>query len=255
MKRHVLACLVVVMATVLVATTAFAQAKPEFQLGFKALADQIPAIAGEPTESEHWGANGDSLQTTTTGLMAWRKADNHTLFTDGNRSWVNGPQGLQSRLNSDRFEWEGVVSEVGSSRLNPVPVGQLGTYTDSQGRIFEMTVLEVQRNAYADLKAKGLISSVTAPPKPGMDFMMVQVRLHYVLGDPKESYRAGATTAQIVAQNKLWRPDSFTQIKPFISQPIFPGATIDGWFGPFEIPTEAMNDALLNYEKLWLALK
>ena len=41
------------------------------------------------------------------GLLVWRKADNLTAFTDGYWTWVNGPRGLQRRLNSERFDWEG----------------------------------------------------------------------------------------------------------------------------------------------------
>lgn len=77
-----------------------------FRLGFKALASQIPGMVGTPTEDEHWGANGDSLQQTTTGLLAWRKADNWTAFTDGSTTWVNGPSGVQARANGERFPWE-----------------------------------------------------------------------------------------------------------------------------------------------------
>lgn len=84
-----------------------AQAKPEFKLGFKALASQIPDAAGEAMEDEwHNSVNGDALQRTTKGMMAWRKSDNQTLFTNGHKSWVNGPLGLQSRLNTQRFDWE-----------------------------------------------------------------------------------------------------------------------------------------------------
>lgn len=38
--------------------------------------------------------------------MVWRKADNWTAFTDGHRTWINGPNGLQQRLNIERFAWE-----------------------------------------------------------------------------------------------------------------------------------------------------
>lgn len=79
----------------------------QFRLGFKALADQIPDIVGQPLEDEHFNPeNGDSLQHTTKGLMVWRKADNWTAFTNGFMTWINGPYGLQSRLNSQRFPWE-----------------------------------------------------------------------------------------------------------------------------------------------------
>lgn len=80
---------------------------PKFILGFAALADMIPDIVGEPKENEHHNAqNGDGLQATTNGLLVWRKADNFTAFTDGYQTWVNGPHGLQQRLNSERFDWE-----------------------------------------------------------------------------------------------------------------------------------------------------
>jgi hypothetical protein len=105
MKR--LLVLVVALASFLVLSdVAVAQQVSEFKLGFKALADQLPSVVGAPLENEHWGANGDSLQQTTTGLMAWRKADNWTAFTNGSTTWINGPNGVQSRLNSDRFPWE-----------------------------------------------------------------------------------------------------------------------------------------------------
>jgi thioredoxin 1 len=80
----------------------------QFVLGFKALHDLIPAVVGECLVDEHHNpANGDGLQETTGGLLAWRKADNWTAFTDGYRTWVNGPGGLVERLNTQRFCWEG----------------------------------------------------------------------------------------------------------------------------------------------------
>lgn len=79
---------------------------PRFTLGFKTLADAIPNVVGQSLEDEHYAANGDSLQRTTTGLMVWRKADNWTAFTDGSRTWVNGPYGIMVRGNDERFDWE-----------------------------------------------------------------------------------------------------------------------------------------------------
>jgi hypothetical protein len=79
----------------------------DFVLGFKTLADLIPDIVGEPLEDErHNPENGDGLQQTTSGLMVWRKADNWTAFTNGWETWVNGPFGLQKRLNNQLFDWE-----------------------------------------------------------------------------------------------------------------------------------------------------
>ena len=85
----------------------------EFRLGFKTLRDLIGHhIVGECLENEHYNHIGDSNQHTTGGLMAWRKADNWTAFTDGYRTWVNGPYGLVQRLNTERFEWEADYAEI-----------------------------------------------------------------------------------------------------------------------------------------------
>ncbi|MGI8916828.1 MAG: DUF4232 domain-containing protein [Chloroflexota bacterium] len=78
-----------------------------FVLGFAALQALIPGVVGACLDDEqHNPANGDALQDTTNGLLVWRKADNFTAFTDGYWTWMNGPFGLQERLNSQRFSWE-----------------------------------------------------------------------------------------------------------------------------------------------------
>ena len=78
-----------------------------FVLGFAQLRALVGAPAGDCTENEHFNPlNGNAEQATTGGMFVWRKADNWTAFTDGYRTWINGPQGLQSRLNVQRFAWE-----------------------------------------------------------------------------------------------------------------------------------------------------
>jgi hypothetical protein len=79
-----------------------------FVLGFATLRARVGAAAGECIENERFNpVNGNAEQQTTGGLFVWRKADNWTAFTDGFRTWVNGPFGVQQRLNSQRFSWEG----------------------------------------------------------------------------------------------------------------------------------------------------
>src|SRR5215472_5434638 len=99
----------VLLATALVRSPAPARAANcTFVLGFGALHSLIPGLSGWCLEDEHPNpANGDGLQATAKGLMVWRKADNWTAFTDGFRTWINGPYGLQERLNTQRFSWEG----------------------------------------------------------------------------------------------------------------------------------------------------
>ncbi len=100
-------CLLVAMLTANIPAALARAENCQFVLGFATLHDLIPQIVGQCLENEHHNpTNGDGLQMTTNGLLVWRKADNFTAFTDGYRTWVNGPFGLQMRLNSQRFFWE-----------------------------------------------------------------------------------------------------------------------------------------------------
>ena len=107
MKRCLLTVLLGACLALSAASTAQAEAECQFVLGFKTLRALIGNdIVGQCLENEHYNEIGDSLQQTTGGLLVWRKADNWTAFTDGYRTWINGPIGLQQRLNTRRFEWE-----------------------------------------------------------------------------------------------------------------------------------------------------
>jgi hypothetical protein len=66
----------------------------------------IPDVVGVCLAPPSVNTHGDSTQATSRGLLVWRKADNWTGFTDGSRTWVNGPLGLQVRNNDEIFEWE-----------------------------------------------------------------------------------------------------------------------------------------------------
>ena len=78
-----------------------------FVLGFATLAAALPQQVGQCVDDEgHNPVNGDALQHTSGGLLVWRKLDNWTAFTDGYRTWVNGPNGIAQRLNTQRFSWE-----------------------------------------------------------------------------------------------------------------------------------------------------
>ena len=118
----------------------------KFVLGFatlKALIDEAegPDKVGQCLENEHFNPeNGDALQQTTGGLLVWRKADNWTAFTDGYRTWINGPYGLQVRLNTEHFDWEvpaALKLEVlkNAEYLSDWPTGGKAKLTD--GRYFE----------------------------------------------------------------------------------------------------------------------
>ena len=108
-----LAALVVALAVLPAAPTpAQAQTSCAFVSGFLTLRNLINAaegrdVVGACVENERFAGNGDAQQRTSGGLLVWRKLDNWTAFTDGYWTWLNGPFGLQKRLNSERFSWEG----------------------------------------------------------------------------------------------------------------------------------------------------
>ncbi len=93
----------------LLVSPAGAQQPPcRFVLGFATLRDLVGGdTVGECVEDEYFNLdNGNAEQHTTKGLLVWRKVDNFTAFTDGATSWINGPDGVQSRPNGERFAWE-----------------------------------------------------------------------------------------------------------------------------------------------------
>lgn len=118
----------------------------EFKLGFSALASQVPNVVGQPLEEEHYGPNGDSLQRTTTGLMVWRKADNWTAFTNGFRTWVNGPLGLQERPNPERFNWEREARVETTEVVDFAPAGVRGP--EQEGRCWTESLAVAGEDAW-----------------------------------------------------------------------------------------------------------
>src|SRR2546422_1082625 len=102
------AALLAVLLLALIPPPAAAQSSCRFVLGFAAIRALIGADkVGDCAENEHHKPeNGDAIQQTTGGLLVWRKADNWTAFTDGARTWIDGPYGLQSRANGDCLWWE-----------------------------------------------------------------------------------------------------------------------------------------------------
>ncbi len=120
MKRLLTLVTPVLTLTPLTSPATAAAANCTFVLGFKALHNLIPDIVGSCLVDEHHNpVNGDGLQETTgvngrVGLLVWRKADNWTAYTDGYHTWVNGPYGLQKRLNTERFPWEADYSSFQS---------------------------------------------------------------------------------------------------------------------------------------------
>ena len=86
----------------------------EYRLGFAELNRHLsPGQTGRCTANEYVDpVTGDTLQPTTGwkgqgGLFVYRKSDGVLAYTDGYRTWVLGPKGLEApRLNTERYPWE-----------------------------------------------------------------------------------------------------------------------------------------------------
>lgn len=115
--------LTLVAGGLLLATAMPAQAQQaatcQFVLGFKTLHDMDAADVGGCIDDQASADNGDAQQHTANGLMAWRKTDNWTAFTNGYRTWLNGPLGLAARLNTERYPWEADYNAPGVTKLVP----------------------------------------------------------------------------------------------------------------------------------------
>jgi hypothetical protein len=76
---------------------------PRFSAAVAALQREIDAAIGTPLECEHPASlSGDTIQQTTTGLIAYDKLRDTVSFTDGWRHWAVTPRGFVA--------WEGTES-------------------------------------------------------------------------------------------------------------------------------------------------
>jgi hypothetical protein len=75
---------------------------------FAAFRDVVgPQTVGTCLEDEHLNeTNGNTEQRTSGGLLVRRAEGGITAFTDGVTTWLNGPNGLESRPNDQQFPWE-----------------------------------------------------------------------------------------------------------------------------------------------------
>jgi hypothetical protein len=125
--RHIVAVLVVLMLVVSASRSpeVYGQTSCTFVGGFASLRDLVgPEGVGACLEDEHLNAeNGNVEQRTARGLLVWRKIDNFTAFTDGGTTWINGPNGLESRPNDERLAWElePAVEQAAPPTPRPLP--------------------------------------------------------------------------------------------------------------------------------------
>ena len=115
--RWSLVTILMLVGLALPATPALA-AGCQYILGFKTLHADLGLTVANCLDDQTFAANGDALQHTAHGLLVWRKADNVTAFTDGYHTWIDGPAGIELRLNNQRFSWESDAGAPGTTLLS-----------------------------------------------------------------------------------------------------------------------------------------
>lgn len=88
--------------------------QPHFNYGFAFLKAQLGPLMGEPLECEHYDADGNAWQKTTTGQAFYLQKSNTPMFTAGNRHWAWTLAGLQ--------QWTDNASEATPLPPSPQPL-------------------------------------------------------------------------------------------------------------------------------------
>lgn len=129
MSKRLIILFLIVAASLLTATPAQANhiaTHCHFAEDFAQLRDMIGHhIVGDCSWNERVNhANGDRYQATgsgfQSGMMVWRQADGRVMWTDGSHTWILGPDGLQKRINWQRFPWE--LDYTPDIAATPLPV-------------------------------------------------------------------------------------------------------------------------------------
>lgn len=142
--RRIASGFLLAVALLILAGSPILAADCEFRLGFKTLRDLIGYdIVGECLENERYSTAGNWEQRTTGGMLVWRSSDYRNTFTDGYYTWINGPNGLQKRLNYQRFAWESVIATplptpMPTSTPTPQPVHVLRTGCEADRLVYAL---------------------------------------------------------------------------------------------------------------------
>lgn len=134
-------------------------ARCRYILGFKALHHQIASVIGACVgDEQHNPVNGDALQQTKKGTLVWRKADNQVAFTDGYVTILDGPHGLEQRLNTQRFSWEANPGGLPAVADTPTTASELRhrfTTTSTTRSITCTTTMSTKARARRSIRQAG----------------------------------------------------------------------------------------------------
>jgi hypothetical protein len=134
-----------------------------FAPSFQTLHDLLPETVGACLTDEYYDAETGTIeQPTTGGLLAWRGADGLVAFTDGETTWILGPDGLASRLNNAPLlpaeQAAFIRTAAEAARLTEEQTGVPASVTIAQAILessWGSSRLARENNNYFGIKAKG----------------------------------------------------------------------------------------------------
>ena len=137
---------------------------------------------------------------------------------------------------------EPIQAGLGLSQDTPAPprtpIIVRGTTVIGEPTTYEITVLDVVRGQPA-LDLMNSVYPFVWDPDPGHEYMLVNVRMHYVKG-PAD----GTNFIHQLHFNALSRhgvvyitPSRFFPMQPFLVQALYPGSTFEGWT-TWQVPTD-----------------
>jgi len=86
---------------------------------FEPLRDAVGAEAFGECSSDAVEVAGELMQQTTRGVLVRRAVDGVVTFTDDATTWLDGPEGIQSRAKNDRLSWEPTVETPAVGQMTP----------------------------------------------------------------------------------------------------------------------------------------
>ena len=207
------------------------QAGCGYALGFATLRELVGGqVVGDCLENERFNVgNGNAEQRTRNGLLVWRKADNWTAFTDGHRTWLNGPNGVQQRLNTERFAWESDAPSAAAPAA-PAPGAIRGSLNYPSFQIPALRVYAIATTGpayFVTATAPGEAAFLISGVAPGTYFVLAYRVDYYVTGGWSRFVTCGETAA--------CRDHTLIPVTVASGQAVT-GVQVRDWYGDFGIP-------------------
>jgi hypothetical protein len=139
------------------------------------------------------------------------------------------------------------------TRQEPVPFGEAYSFMQD-GRVFDVTVIAVERRASAMVKAA---DPFNASAVAGEDYIVARLRLVLREGPSDRAFRIPLGNLRLYAEDRFWTaPASSVAPDPkLVGRDVLPGQTVEGWLPGKHLPDALIDEALLVWNGVFFALR